>query len=307
MATAGPAAAASAATIGAGRGDAGAAPTAAPSRTRLRRLQRACHARLLRQRLAASAAAGSGVVGGRFVAPSEATAHAAAVAEEVALRLAMVAPSLAAGVQGAALAPMARRRRNAAVHCFGVPAAAIAGAGSTLLNRFQRGGGAEERNGDVKVHGEHVSERRLQERIEELEAALNAKHSSEGRLQERTEELESSLREKLWAEAAAKAAAAAAAETAAAEAATEKAATEKAAAKQVAAEADVESYRAGPGGLQWQVISTGVWFLDEADIRAAKAADKKARFWAWGLQQGTQPPGSCLFGLVRPRGKWRKP
>jgi 14-3-3 protein epsilon len=58
----------------------------------------------------------------------------------VVLRLALVAPALAAGVQGAVLAPLARRRRNAATHCFGVAAAAISGASSTLLNRIQRSG-----------------------------------------------------------------------------------------------------------------------------------------------------------------------
>ena len=69
----------------------------------------------------------------------------------------------------------------------------------------------------------------------------------------------------------------------------------------------VEEYVVCYGGIRWRVISTGGGFLDEADIRAAKAADQKARFWAWGLQHGTQPPRTCLLGMVRPRGKWRKP
>jgi len=61
--------------------------------------------------------------------------------DELTQRLVLVAPALAAGLQGATLDPIEQRRRNAAAHCFGVPAAGIAAANSTLLNRFQRGAG----------------------------------------------------------------------------------------------------------------------------------------------------------------------
>ena len=140
MAAAAPSAAALAAASGTGPAAAAGAGTALLSRTQLRRQQRACHVRLLRQRHAAWAAASGGGAGAPSPAPREGAAYAAAVAEEVVLRLALVAPALAAGVQGAVLAPLARRRRNAATHCFGVAAAAISGASSTLLNRIQRSG-----------------------------------------------------------------------------------------------------------------------------------------------------------------------
>ncbi len=75
------------------------------------------------------------------------------IVEEVTRRLLLVAPALAAGLRGSELAPMDRRRRNAASHCFAVPAADIAGAGSTALNRIQRGSvgskGQLERKPDV--------------------------------------------------------------------------------------------------------------------------------------------------------------
>ena len=53
---------------------------------------------------------------------------------ELAERLHLVVPALVAGLQGVVLLPLARRRRNAAAHCFDVPAADIAVAGGTALN-----------------------------------------------------------------------------------------------------------------------------------------------------------------------------
>ena len=75
-------------------------------------------------------------------APGDA-ADDATFAEELAQRLVLLAPALAAGLRGFELAPLARRRRNAAAHCFKVAAADIAAADSTALNRFQRGGGGD--------------------------------------------------------------------------------------------------------------------------------------------------------------------
>ena len=53
---------------------------------------------------------------------------------ELAQRLQLVAPALVASLHVAVLLPLARRRRNAAAHCFDVPAADIAVAGGTALN-----------------------------------------------------------------------------------------------------------------------------------------------------------------------------
>ncbi len=64
----------------------------------------------------------------------------ARLAAELAHRLVLQAPALAAGLRGAVLAPLARRRRNAAAHCFDVAASDIAAADGSGLNRIQRGG-----------------------------------------------------------------------------------------------------------------------------------------------------------------------
>ena len=106
------------------------------SRTALRRAQRRATLAAMRSRLTlfAAAAAEPPVAAAGTVVDDDAS-----FAEELAHRLVLLAPALAAGLRGAALAPMVRRRRNAAAHCFGVPAAEIASAGSTALNRIQRG------------------------------------------------------------------------------------------------------------------------------------------------------------------------
>ncbi len=56
--------------------------------------------------------------------------------EEVQHRLALIAPAIAAGVLGAQVAPLVRRRRNVAAHCFAVSAARIAVVSPSELNRF---------------------------------------------------------------------------------------------------------------------------------------------------------------------------
>ena len=61
----------------------------------------------------------------------------AKLGDELVQRLCLLAPPIVAGLQGGELAPLVRRRRNAAAHCFEAPASFIAVAGSTALNRLQ--------------------------------------------------------------------------------------------------------------------------------------------------------------------------
>ncbi len=93
------------------------------SKTALRRRQRQATVRALRARVECGQQRGDGL------------------AAELVHRLLLVAPVLAAGLCGAEVAALTRRRRNAAVHVFDVAAASIAVASSTALNRLQRGGG----------------------------------------------------------------------------------------------------------------------------------------------------------------------
>ena len=93
------------------------------SKTALRRRQRQATVRALRARVECGQQRGDGL------------------AAELVHRLLLVAPVLAAGLCGAEVATLVRRRRNAAVHVFDVAAASIAVASSSALNRYQRGGG----------------------------------------------------------------------------------------------------------------------------------------------------------------------
>ena len=109
---------------------------AATSRSALRRAQRRAALAALRSRLTLFAAAAAEPP---VAAPGTIVEDVASFAEELAHRLVLLAPRLAAGLPGAALAPVVRRRRNVAAHSFGMPAAEIASVGSSALNRIQRG------------------------------------------------------------------------------------------------------------------------------------------------------------------------
>jgi hypothetical protein len=154
MPTAEPAAAAAAAD-GAERG------AAVGSRTALRRAQRRATAASLRARLAQleANADGESSSGESFALVSEAS-----LADELARRLELLAPALVAGLSGISLDALQRRRRNAAAHCFEVPAAQIAVAGGTELNRLQRGLAS---SGSRREAGEQVGRSTPSEQAEE--------------------------------------------------------------------------------------------------------------------------------------------
>lgn len=87
------------------------------SRTRIRRLERQAYVHALRAKLAT-------------IAPGSTS--------ELGQRLRITAPVLQAGIAGTDATRTQRRRRNAAQHAFGVPAATIAQANGRQLNTIQR-------------------------------------------------------------------------------------------------------------------------------------------------------------------------
>ena len=106
----------------------GAAAAVLP-RTQLRRQQRRCHGVLLRARLEEEKRRRLAAEACQSDDPGE-----------VAKRLRLAAPVLAAGLLGQAPLACDRRRRNAAMHCFSADAGWIAGATAAQLNRLQRTG-----------------------------------------------------------------------------------------------------------------------------------------------------------------------
>ncbi len=58
--------------------------------------------------------------------------------DELAQRLQLMSPPIAAGLHGGMPSTLARRRRNAAAHCFDIPVAVIASSSGAALNQLQR-------------------------------------------------------------------------------------------------------------------------------------------------------------------------